>query len=451
MPRRILVTWVGHADLNAWKQNDNLSESHQQAVVGIVKNIKHEGLGPIKSLLNEEVFDEIHLIGNYDRSLLLGFARWLGGKQICHTVRLLNPLDHGEIYSLVDPILAKLNLTTEDQLFFHLSPGTPSMAAIWVLLGKSKYQAKFFQTHYKPIEKKSAILPTDIPFDITADYLPQLLREPNRLLSQLQSQSPQEIQGFESIIGDSKALREAVGRAKRAAIYDVSVLILGESGTGKEMFADAVHKASLRLNKPFHAINCAAISGALIESELFGHAKGAFTDAKEERKGLFELADGGTLFLDEVGECDLDLQAKLLRALQPPHDKPPTYRTFRSIGSSKDKYSDVRVIAATNRDLLKMVQDGTFREDLYFRIATFTVKLPPLRERSNDVILIAKHLLDSINREFQRLQLKDVYFPKSLSSNAQSFLRKHQWPGNIRELSFGAQTVQVDCASNSTS
>jgi transcriptional regulator with PAS, ATPase and Fis domain len=198
----------------------------------------------------------------------------------------------------------------------------------------------------------------------------------------------------------------------------------------------------LRLNKPFHAINCAAISKTLIESELFGHAKGAFTDAKEERKGLFELSDGGTLFLDEVGECDLEMQAKLLRAIQPPHDKPPTYRTFRPIGSGKDKHADVRILAATNRDLLKMVYQGAFREDLYYRLAIITVKLPSLRERGNDVIILAKSILNGINREFQRLQLKEAYTAKSLSSDAQTFLRKHDWPGNVREL----KNVLLQCA-----
>jgi DNA-binding NtrC family response regulator len=442
MPRRILVTWVGHTDLHAWKENGNLSEAQRKAVTEIVRSIKHEGVGPIKSLLNQEAFDKVHLLGNYDVQFLQGFSKWLGGKVTCHPVILESPLDHGEIYKVVDPVLAKLELTAADKLFFHLSPGTPSMAAIWVLLGKSKYPASFFQTHYRKEEKQSVVFPTEIPFDISLDYLPQLLREPNRLISQLQGQSPKEIQGFESIIGVSPSMREVVERARRAAIYDVSVLILGESGTGKEMIAEALHRASLRLDKKFFSINCAAISKTLIESELFGYKKGAFTDAKKDHIGLFKQADGGTLFLDEVGECDLDLQAKLLRALQPPHDKPPTYRTFRPLGSSTDDSADVRIVAATNRDLLKMVQQGSFREDLYYRIATITVQLPPLRQRGNDAILIAESLLNRINEDFQSLRLKQAYAPKALTADARSFIRKHDWPGNVREL----KNVLTQCA-----
>lgn len=442
MSRQILVSWVGHADLYAWKENGNPSESLRKAVSAHVSNTKHDGLGPIKSLLDQKSFDEVHIIGNYEATLLQGFAEWLGVKSHIHSVSLKSPLDHGEIYTVVDPILQSLKLGSQDQLSFHLSPGTPSMAAIWVLLGKSKYPARFFQTHYNQKTKLSVVFPTEIPFDISLDFLPQLLREPNRLLAQLQSQSPQDAEGFESIVGNSPAIREAVGRATRAAIYDVPVLILGESGTGKEMFADALHKASLRNKKRFLSINCAAISKTLIESELFGHKKGAFTDAKHDRPGLFELANGGTLFLDEVGECDLELQSKLLRALQPRHGELPTHRTFRPVGSSEDKHADVRIIAATNRDLLQMVQQGTFREDLFYRLAAITVKLPSLRERGSDVILLAKSLLEGINGDFQRLKLKNAYIPKTLSTDAQSFLRKHDWPGNVREL----KNVLMQCA-----
>ena len=307
------------------------------------------------------------------------------------------------------------------------------MASIWVLLGKSKYPATLFQTHFDKNTKINHVLKADIPFDITVDVLPQLMREPDRLMQHLQSHSPQETQGFESIVGDSEAIRYAVGRAQRAAIHDVSVLILGESGTGKEMFAEAIHKASGRRNKKILSINCAAISKELIESELFGHVKGAFTGAEKERIGLLKQADGGTLFLDEVGECDLGLQAKLLRALQPPHDKGPCHRVFRPVQANEDQEADVRIIAATNRDLVKMVQQGTFREDLLYRLATITVKLPPLRERGKDVMSLAESMLVGINEQFLRAH-GNVYVSKSLSAEAKKFVRKHDWPGNVREL-----------------
>ena len=199
------------------------------------------------------------------------------------------------------------------------------------------------------------------------------------------------------------------------------------------MFADAIHKASGRRNKKLYSINCAAISKELIESELFGHIKGAFTGADKDRKGLLEQADSGTLFLDEVGECDLGLQAKLLRALQPPHDKGPCYRVFRPVGATEDRVSDVRIVAATNRDLMKMVQQGTFREDLLYRLATITVKLPPLRERGKDVMSLAEVMLVGINEQFQQA-LGKAYVSKTLSADAKKFVRKHEWPGNVREL-----------------
>ena len=434
MTRRILATWVGHTDLGAWSRNATLSAAHLEAVKKILKSKSPaDGIGPIKTLLDKEAFTQVYLIGDYDRSLLQQFSKWLKVTATIHTADIKNPTDHSEIYQIVDPILESMNLQRGDELCFHLSPGTPAMASIWVLLGKSKYPATLYQTHFDFDTKTNHILKTEIPFDITVDVLPQFMREPDRLMQHLQSYSPQETQGFESIIGDSEAIRLAVGRAQRAAIHDVPILILGESGTGKEMFADAIHKASGRRGKKLFSVNCAAISKELIESELFGHIKGAFTGADKERKGLLEQADGGTLFFDEVGECDLGLQAKLLRALQPPHDKGPCYRVFRPVGATEDRVSDVRIVAATNRDLVKMVQQGSFREDLLYRLATITVKLPPLRERGKDVMSLAEVMLVGINEQFQQA-LGKAYVSKTLSAEAKKFVRKHEWPGNVREL-----------------
>jgi transcriptional regulator with GAF, ATPase, and Fis domain len=208
-------------------------------------------------------------------------------------------------------------------------------------------------------------------------------------------------------------------------------LLLGESGTGKEKFARAIHDASPRKEKPFVVINCAAFSRELLESELFGHGKGAFTDAKQPKDGAFKEADGGTLFLDEVGECSPEMQAKLLRVLQPP-DNEPCHRVFNRVGESKPTTSNVRIIAATNRDLLTAVGCGEFRDDLYYRLAVISIKLPPLRDRREDIPLLVQRLLTQINQNFERQQ--PGYQHKSLSPSASVFVRKQPWPGNVRQL-----------------
>ena len=293
-------------------------------------------------------------------------------------------------------------------------------------LGKTRYPAIFYET----FGGKSWI--TEVPFDLTIDVIPDLLREPDAHLQHLAAQSPSEIEGFEDIVGDSRAIRDAVGRAKRAAMRGVSVLLLGESGTGKEMFAQAIHKASPRRDKPFLPINCAALSKTLLESELFGHAKGAFTGADKDRPGAFEIASGGTLFLDEIGECDLETQAKLLRVLQPVSGEGSCVRMVRRLGDDRERKIDVRVIAATNRDLHRAIRDGLFREDLFYRLATISISLPPLRDRRSDIAKIAERLLDQVNRQFSAEEPN--YQHKKLSASAIAFVKRHDWPGNVRQL-----------------
>ncbi len=199
----------------------------------------------------------------------------------------------------------------------------------------------------------------------------------------------------------------------------LNVVILGETGTGKEVFAEAMHKGSSRASRPFLKVNCAALSGSLLESELFGHEKGAFTGATERKRGRLELCDGGTFFLDEVGELKPELQAKLLRVLQE--------RRFERVGGSRTLEVDVRWIAATNRDLRAMIDDGRFREDLYHRLAVFPIKLPPLRERRHDILPLARTLLDRVARDLKRS------LPK-LSPSAEKRIASATWRGNVREL-----------------
>lgn len=222
-----------------------------------------------------------------------------------------------------------------------------------------------------------------------------------------------------SIIGSSVAIKKIFSLLEKACSTNISVSISGETGTGKELVAKAIHYNSKRKNKPFVAVNIAAIPRDLIESELFGHEKGAFTGAITRRIGKFEEAEGGTIFLDEIGEMDPNLQAKLLRVLQE--------REITRIGGNQVIKLDVRVIAATHRDLTEEVKEGRFREDLYYRLLGLPIQLPPLRERGNDVILIAKHFLDNFTRENQMPKFK-------ISQEAQQKLLQYPFPGNIREL-----------------
>jgi DNA-binding NtrC family response regulator len=226
--------------------------------------------------------------------------------------------------------------------------------------------------------------------------------------------------GLPEIIGTSRHMVNLIDMMEKVAKSDAStVLIQGESGTGKELVAKYIHYKSARAERPFVAINCAAVPATLLESELFGHEKGAFTDAKATKKGLFELADGGTVFLDEIGDMEMGMQAKLLRFLED--------RTFRRIGGSKVIPVDVRIVSATNKDLLKAIEEKQFRNDLYYRLQVIPIYLPPLRERRDDILLIAEHFIDIYCAEFN----KQV---KGISKMAEKALVEYNWPGNIREL-----------------
>lgn len=227
------------------------------------------------------------------------------------------------------------------------------------------------------------------------------------------------LRNFGEIVGSSPALSEVINNIARVARTDATVLITGETGTGKELIARAVHAESLRSDSPLIRVNCAAIPGGLIESEFFGHEKGAFTGATGKREGRFSLADGGTIFLDEIGELQLDLQSKLLRVLQEGE--------FEPVGSSGTRKVDVRVIAATNRDLLRMVKEGKFREDLYYRLSVFPLDIPPLRERGGDIIKLA-------NIFSERFARKIGMAVNPLTGEQIERLTAYGWPGNVREL-----------------
>jgi DNA-binding NtrC family response regulator len=225
--------------------------------------------------------------------------------------------------------------------------------------------------------------------------------------------------GFPRIIGESEAIKRVVAETQRVAQTEATVLLLGESGTGKELFARAVHHLSNRRDKPFVAINCAAIPETLIENELFGHERGAFTGAGDRRLGKFELASGGTVFLDEIGELPLAVQGKLLRVIEE--------KSVDRIGGRGPVPVDVRVVAATNKDLRAAVDAGEFRGDLFFRLAVFPIEIPPLRERGEDVVLLARQFAAQLGKELRGREA-------AISDAGVAALRAHRWPGNVREL-----------------
>ncbi|HNW93791.1 MAG TPA: sigma-54 dependent transcriptional regulator [bacterium] len=269
------------------------------------------------------------------------------------------------------------------------------------------------------------------PFEI--DHLKYLLerardkftlqREVTNLRSELR-----QVYKFDHIIGESRGMREVLATVSRVLDNEVPVLVLGESGTGKELIARAIHFNSRRSAERFVAVNCAAIPDNLIESELFGHERGAFTGATATKQGRFEMADRGTLFLDEIGSLKYELQAKLLRVLQE--------HSYERVGGTETLQTDVRIVAATGLDLTRAIAAGQFRDDLYYRLNVVPIVLPPLRERSDDIPLLVEHFLGELRRKLGRKQLR-------VSDRAMELLRRYHWPGNIRELENVVESTAI--------
>ncbi len=261
----------------------------------------------------------------------------------------------------------------------------------------------------KPFENKQLLLTVSKALELS-----RLVRQNRLLLSQVAQRY-----GMDNLVGNSKQMKEVYRLVEKVAPAKATVLVTGESGTGKELIARAIHHHSDRTNKPFISVNCAALTETLLESELFGHEKGAFTGAVAVRKGRFELADGGTLFLDEIGHTTPALQVKLLRVIQE--------RAFERVGGTRTLQVDVRLITASNKDLLAEVEAGRFQQDLYYRLNVVHIELPPLRERPDDIPLLATHFLDKYGQELGRSHLS--FEPDVLAS-----LSSYPWPGNVREL-----------------
>ena len=319
-------------------------------------------------------------------------------------------------------------------------PGMDGMTLLSRLLGRDPKPVLILLTAYGNIETAVEAMKRGaydfLAKPVNLDRLELLLKralaerrlgaENRRLKEQLDSKY-----GFENIIGTSPAMQEVFATIRQVAPSRATVLIQGESGTGKELVARALHQCSPRAEGPFIPVHCASLAPTLLESELFGHEKGAFTGAQERRRGRFEMADGGTLFLDEIGEIDASLQVKILRVLEE--------RKFERVGGTETVSVDVRLVAATNRDLKQKVADGTFREDLFYRLYVVNLALPPLRDRDGDIVLLARHYLKALAAENGKKGI-------TLTPEAMDALVAYPWPGNVRELRNVIERMVVLCA-----
>jgi DNA-binding NtrC family response regulator len=400
-----LISWIGETD-------------HQCAEGEAVE------LGPIASAVVGPVkYDRIHLLTNYHFERSRTYCEWLERAAGCaepdlYAVELSSPINYAEIYEKVSDELKRARLPRDGvELTFHLSPGTPAMAAVWIMLAKTRFPARLIQT-----SRQRGLEAVDFSFDLASDFLPEYLKRSDARIERL-ADARKPVPGFEKIVHSHAALFIQLERARRIAAFDVPVLVLGETGTGKELFAEAIHASSRRVLKPFLPVNCGAISRELVNSELFGHRKGAFTGADRNRLGHFREADGGTLFLDEIGDLPLDAQVRLLRVLQEKEITP--------LGESHPVKVDVRIIAATHRDLQADVAAGRFREDLFHRLAVGILRLPPLRERGGDIDVLMDHFLAQTNVD---AGLSPEALHKEFAPQARDVLLSHAWPGNVREL-----------------
>jgi transcriptional regulator with PAS, ATPase and Fis domain len=382
------------------------------------------GLGPIAQAVEARSYDEVVFLSDYPEGEVSPYLVWLKArtstKISVHYQQLSSPTHFGEIHEAAVKVVSNAlkRHSEEVALTFHLSPGTPAMAAVWIILAKTRFPAELIES-----SKEHGVRIASVPFDISAEFLPDLLRKPDRDLERLCAGLPPEAPEFVDIIHRSAIMKRVISQARLVAPRSVSVLIEGESGTGKELLARAIHRASPRRDKPFVAVNCGAIPSELVEAELFGYVKGAFSGATRSHAGYFEKASTGTLFLDEIGELSLAAQVKILRVLQE--------KEVTRLGSTSPVSIDVRLLAATNLKLIEEVANGRFRTDLFYRLAVAVLQLPPLRERPGDLGLLIDRLLDQINAESAH---EPGFSHKKLSASAKNTLLKHHWPGNVREL-----------------
>jgi Nif-specific regulatory protein len=332
---------------------------------------------------------------------------------------------------------------SREPAFLHRAARRPELAhqelsfvCVPIVLNRRAAGALAIDLRFKPdrdFDRSTKFLGIVASMIAQAIKVQRLVEEDKRRLVDENAHLRQELReryDFSNLVGGNGPMREIYEQVTQVAGTNTTVLIRGESGTGKELIAHAIHYSSLRAKKPFVKVSCAALPESLIESELFGHEKGAFTGAEARKKGRFELAEGGTLFLDEIGDINLATQVKLLRVLQ--------QREFERVGGTETVKANVRVIAATNKDLEKAIAAGTFREDLYYRLNVFTMFVPPLRERKADLLLLVDHFLEKFAREHRR----NI---KRISTPAIDMLASYHWPGNVRELENTLERAVVTC------
>ena len=360
-------------------------EDNQTMRLGIVENLKREGY-PVRDFENGE--DAWKDFQKKATALVI-------------TDLKMQPIDGMELLQRIK------NFRPESEVLMISAFGTVEVAVKAMQVGAADFITKPFSAEELRIRVKK------VAEKIQQTQKINQLKEENLLL-QNDLSAP-----FSDIIGESEPMKRVFALIDRVAAEDSTILIEGESGTGKELVARAIHRKSPRADKPFIRINCAALNDNLLESELFGHEKGAFTGAIRRKKGRFELADGGTLFLDEIGDVSPNMQVKLLRALQE--------KEFERVGGEETISVDVRIIAATNRNLQEQISRGRFREDLYYRISVIPIKLPSLRQRREDIPLLVNHFLSGTNRRYPRLK-------RYISREGMQLLMNYSWPGNIREL-----------------
>ena len=389
--------------------------------------------GPVLSLLQHRSFDRIYLF--YSGSQYLERARTVEeiGKSLDEKMRfflvsvdLESPVDYEEVFAKLKTTALGVVETIKHlshRLSVLLDPGTPQMQTAWFLLVRSGLLPAELLQGVPPRFAGGSYKVKEVRLD--RGVLPEV-----RITGERKADDTKRwfsLPVSTNIIGENPDFQEALQRSKRIAQYDISVLIRGDTGTGKGLVARFIHEASQRKDQPFVSLNCAAITASLVESELFGHAKGAFTGASTDRMGLFRSANGGTIFLDEVGDLPIDIQPKLLRVLEE--------HTLVPVGEDHPVTVNVRVLAATNRDLEKQIETGEFRRDLYERLNEATISLPPLRGRPEDIPLLIRHYLDDWNTSYH----EDKHF----DADATQLMLTYPWPGNVREL---ANAVRSMCA-----